>query len=114
MATIRCRRLARTNIKVLSMSTHRLLSWLFALTLMFGQAAAFAHALSHLDDHDTSQSEPVCEVCVAQGNLGSAAPATGFSLPAAAACSIDLPVGTRPPAGISPTFSRARAPPHSI
>jgi hypothetical protein len=96
------------------MSTHRLLSWLFALTLMFGQAAAFAHALSHLDDHDTSQSEPVCEVCVAQGNLGSAAPATGFSLPAAAACSIDLPVGTRPPAGISPTFSRARAPPHSI
>jgi hypothetical protein len=114
MATIRCRRLARTNIKVLSISTHRLLSWLFALTLIFGQAAAFAHALSHLDDHDTSQSEPVCEVCVAQGNLGSAAPATGFSLTAAAACSIDLPVGTRPPAGICPTFSRARAPPHSI
>jgi len=99
---------------MLSMSTRRLLSWLFALTLMFGQAAAFAHTLSHLDEHDSSQSEPVCEVCVAQGNLGSAAPTISFSLPIAAACSIDLPVGTQSPAGICPTFSRARAPPASI
>jgi hypothetical protein len=114
MATIRCHRLARTNIKMLSLSTRCLFSWLFALTLMFGQAAAFAHTLGHLGDHDTSQSEPVCEVCVAQGNLGSAAPATGFSLPVAAVCSIDLSVGTQSPAGICPTFSRARAPPPSI
>jgi len=99
---------------MLSMSTRRLLSWLFALTLLFGQAAAFAHTLSHLDDHDSSQSEPVCEVCIAQGNLGSAAPAMGFSLPVAAACSIDLPVGTQSPAGICPTFAHARAPPPSI
>ena len=114
MATIRCRRQVRTNIKMLSMSTRRLLSWLFALTLMFGQAAAFAHTLTHLDEHGTGQSDPVCEVCVAQGNLGSAAPATGFSLPVTAACSIDLPVGTQSPAGICPNFSRARAPPPSI
>ena len=96
------------------MSTRRLLSWLFALTLLFGQAAAFAHTLSHLDEHDAGQSEPVCEVCVAQGNLGSAAPAVGFSLPVAAACRVDLPTGTQSPAGICPTFSRARAPPASI
>jgi hypothetical protein len=96
------------------MPTRRLLSWFFALALMFGQAAAFAHTLKHLDDHDTSQSEPLCEVCVAQGNLGSAAPATAFSLPVAAACSIDLPVWTQSPAGICPTHSRARAPPAPI
>ena len=97
-----------------SMSKRHLLSWLFALTLIFGQAAAFAHTLSHLDDHDAGKSEPVCEVCVAQGNLGSAAPAMGFSLPVAEVCCIDLPVGTQSPAGICPTFSRARAPPASI
>ena len=96
------------------MPTRRLLSWFLALALMFGQAAAFAHTLKHLDDHDTSQSEPLCEVCVAQGNLGSAAPVAAFHLPLAAACSIDLPVWTQSPAGICPTFSRARAPPASI
>jgi len=99
---------------MLSMLTRRLLSWLFALTLMCGQAAAFAHTLSHLDEHDTSQSEPVCEACVAQGNLGNAAPTISFSLPVEPACSIVLPIGTPCPAGICLIFSRARAPPASI
>jgi len=99
---------------MLSMLTRRLLSWLFALTLMCGQAAAFAHTLSHLDEHDTSQSEPVCEACVAQGNLGNAAPTISFSLPVEPACSIDPPVGKPCPAGICLIYSRARAPPASI
>jgi hypothetical protein len=96
------------------MSTRRVLSWLFALALMFGQAAAFAHTLNHLDDRDNSQSEPLCEVCIAQANLGSAAPAISFSLPVEPACGIDLPVETQSPAGICPAFSRARAPPVPI
>ena len=37
------------------LSLRRLLPWLFALILLFGQAAAFAHTLTHLHPHDADQ-----------------------------------------------------------
>lgn len=62
------------------MLKRRLTSWLFALALLFGQAAAFAHALTHLHAHDTALSDKACEVCVAQAQLGAAAPPAEFVL----------------------------------
>ena len=56
------------------MLSRRLLSWLFALTLLFGQAAAFAHALTHLHADEKGFPDKICEVCVAQAQLGSALP----------------------------------------
>jgi len=97
-----------------TMFPRRLLSWLFVLTLLFGQAAAFAHALSHLDPHESALPDKVCEVCVAQANLGSAAPATAFSLPIESVCRIELPAGMLPPATVSTHHAQARAPPDAI
>lgn len=96
------------------MLPRRLLAWLFALTLLFGQAAAFAHALSHLDPHDSALPDKVCEVCVAQASLGSAAPATVFSLPIEPGCHAELPAGMLPPAAVSTHHAQARAPPDAI
>lgn len=82
------------------MFSRRLLSWLFALTLMFGQAAAFAHALTHLDPHESAMPDTVCEVCVAQAHLGSAAPASPLVLalpagkPVEPSCTESRRVGT--------------------
>jgi hypothetical protein len=78
------------------MSPRRLLSWLFALTLLFGQAAAFAHALTHLHAQDGGLPDPICEVCVAQAQLGSAMPASPVAL-------------TIPPADQSPATGAAPA-----
>ena len=96
------------------MFPRRLFPWLFVLTLLFGQAAAFAHALSHLDVHDSALPDKVCEVCVAQANLGSAAPATVFSLPIEPARHIELPAGMLPPAAVSTHHAPARAPPDAL
>ncbi len=62
------------------MSPRRLLYWLFALTLLLGQAAAFAHSLSHLNHHDSALPDKVCDICVAQAQLGSAAPPSPITL----------------------------------
>ena len=43
-----------------TMFPRRLLSWLFVLALLFGQASAFAHALSHLDADDSALPDKVC------------------------------------------------------
>jgi hypothetical protein len=56
------------------MLPRRLLPWLFALTLLWGQAVAYAHAVSHLTD--TGLPAHACELCVAQASLGSAAAST--------------------------------------
>lgn len=56
------------------MLPRRLLPWLFALALLLGQAAAFAHAIGHLHRDDGGSADPVCELCVAQSHLGHAAP----------------------------------------
>ena len=86
-------------------------SWLFALTLLFGQAAAFAHALTHVHDRDDSLPDKVCEVCVAQAQLGSAAPPAPLVVsfvpavhPVAAPPTIVCPDPAR-------IVARARAPP---
>jgi hypothetical protein len=92
----------------------RLLSWLFVLTLLFGQAAAFAHALSHLDPHESALPDKVCEVCVAQASLGSAAPATVFSLPVELTRHTGLPAVAHPSVPVSIHHAQARAPPHAI
>jgi hypothetical protein len=95
-----------------SMLPRRLLPWLFALSLLFGQAAAFAHSFTHA--HDPALPDHVCEVCVAQASLGSAAPAAVFSLPIAAGAYLE----PAPPAELAvtsrPTCALARAPPTAI
>ncbi|MFZ3041272.1 MAG: hypothetical protein WA108_05685 [Thiobacillus sp.] len=96
------------------MFPRRLLPWLCALTLLFGQAAAFAHALSHLDTHDGALPDKVCEVCLAQANLGSAAPATVFSLPRETAGHTELPAAAPPLVTACFDHAQARAPPAAI
>ena len=96
------------------MLPRRLLSWLFVLTLLFGQAAAFAHALGHLDAHDSALPDKVCEVCVAQASLGSAAPATVFSLPIETARHTELPTAALPLVTACFNHAQARAPPAAI
>jgi hypothetical protein len=97
-----------------AMFPRRLLPWLFALTLLFGQASAFAHALSHLDAHDSTLPDKVCEVCVAQASLGSGAPAAVFSLPIEAAGNTELPAAALPLVTTCFNHAQARAPPAAI
>jgi len=96
------------------MLPRRLLSWLIILTLLFGQAAAFAHVLSHLDPHESGLPDKVCEVCVGQASLGSAAPATVFSLPVEPGRYTGLPTVAQPPTSVPLHHAQARAPPHAI
>jgi hypothetical protein len=95
------------------MLPRRLLPWLFALALLLGQATAFAHAIGHLHKNDAGAPEPACELCVAQSNLGSAVPATAFSLPVAPAPRL-VPLA-RPASRVAaaPRHAQARAPPLS-
>ena len=93
------------------MQSRRLLSWLFALTLLFGQAAAFAHALSHLHPDDPALPDRTCEVCVAQAQLGAAAPPAAIVVAPAFA---DATPQTRTATfrtDLAPRLARARAPP---
>lgn len=92
----------------------RVLPWLFALTLLFAQAAAFAHALGHLQDDDAALSDPACEVCVGQANLGSAATPPVFTLPATAGKSAARPASAAARVSACPAHAHARAPPASI
>jgi hypothetical protein len=97
-----------------AMLPRRLLPWLFALSLLFAQAAAFAHALTHLHASDAGLPEQSCEICVAQAQLGAALPSTPpalwvppaahFLVVAAAPCCVDL----------APRPACARAPPLSV
>lgn len=96
------------------MLPRRLLPWLFALTLLFGQAAAFAHALTHLQSHDSVLPDQTCEVCVAQASLGSAAPPTVFSLPVDPVHFTESPGGEVRPIHSHPRCALARAPPAAI
>lgn len=93
------------------MLTRRLLPWLFALTLLFGQATAFAHALTHLRPHDPAVPDKVCEVCVAHAQLGAAAPPSLIALAIPAATCI-MATGAAPLcADLAPRPACARAPP---
>ncbi|HMA12704.1 MAG TPA: hypothetical protein VKO83_12500 [Steroidobacteraceae bacterium] len=95
------------------MLPRRLLPWLFALTLLLGQAAAFAHTLGHLHAHDPGLPDKVCEVCVAQAQLGSALPPSLVSLTLPAADCI-VATGVTPFwVDLAPCPACARAPPAS-
>jgi hypothetical protein len=93
------------------MLPRRLLPWLFILTLLFGQAAAFAHALTHLRTHDSAMPDKVCEVCVAQAQLGSAVPSSLFALAIPSGVCIMTPGATPVCADLAPRPACARAPP---
>jgi hypothetical protein len=93
------------------MPSRRLLSWLFALTLLFGQAAAFAHALTHLRTHDTGLPDKVCEVCLAQAQLGGAAPPAPLTLKVPAADRILVSFVAPRCVDLAPRPACARAPP---
>lgn len=96
------------------MSRRHLISWLFTLSLLLGQASAFAHAIGHLHKSEGGVPDRVCEVCVAQANLGSAAPPTPLCLPSAAA---DLLAPTPTAAAPTPHLCarpQARAPPVAV
>ena len=88
--------------------------WLFALTLLFGQMSTLAHATSHLAKSDSGLPSHVCELCLAQANLGSAAASTPLLIPLTDATFVWIRPGasrtpvTRPPA------ARARAPPAAV
>lgn len=96
------------------MLPRRLLPWLFALTLLLGQATAYAHTLSHLKDRDAGLPAHACEQCVAQADLGSAATSAPLILHAPAA-TFDWFIATGHPAP-APRLAaaRARAPPASL
>ncbi len=93
------------------MPSRRLLSWLFALTLLLGQATAFAHALTHLKSHDSAEPHKVCEVCVAQAQLGSAAAPSLLSLASSPCVSIRTPGATPVCVDLALRPACARAPP---
>lgn len=96
------------------MSRGHLISWLFTLSLLLGQASAFAHAIGHLHKSEGAVPDRICEVCVAQANLGSAAPPTPLCLPGAAA---DLLATTPIPEVPAPDLRarpQARAPPVTV
>jgi hypothetical protein len=85
--------------------------WLFMLTLLWGQASAYAHTLSHLKDRDTGKHAHVCELCIAQANLGSAAPSTPPVLYLPTATYDWFVADAFPTPGLRLAAPRARAPP---
>ncbi|MCD6707299.1 MAG: hypothetical protein LT080_12720 [Thiobacillus sp.] len=91
-----------------------LIRTLFALFLLLGQASAVAHALGHLYPHDSGLPEPVCEACLAHASLGSAAPASTFTLPVVPGHHLGLPAASPPPAAARPCRAQARAPPATV
>ena len=88
--------------------------WLFALALLIGQIGALAHATSHLTKANPSLPDHVCELCLAQINLGSAATPTPILIPVSTATFywarpvVGRIAFSRPPA------ARARAPPAAV
>jgi hypothetical protein len=93
------------------MLPRRLLPWLFALTLLFGQAVAYAHTLSHLKDSNSGLPAHPCEQCMAQADLGSAAASNPpmLQLPAATYDWFIAAVHSAPAPRLP--IPRARAPP---
>lgn len=97
-----------------AMSRRRFPLWLLVLTLLWGQASAIAHTLGHLKGSDADKHAHVCELCVAQANLGSALPSANPALHLTAAIDVWL-IEVACPA-LVPRLSapRARAPPASL
>jgi len=96
------------------LSLRRLLPWLFALILLFGQAVAFAHTLTHLHPHDADQANHPCEVCIAQAQLGSVAPPSLLVLTIPPGARMGRPADAPVRVDLAPRPARARAPPFSV
>lgn len=88
--------------------------WLLVLTLLWGQASAYAHTLGHLKDSDSAKHAHVCELCVAQADLGSAAPSATSALHLPAVTYDWLIVDACSAAASRLSAPRARAPPASL
>lgn len=85
--------------------------WLFALTLLWAQAGALAHATSHMAKSDPGLPDHVCELCLAQVNMGSAAVSAPLAIPLPdATFNWIRPVVSRI-SSTRPPVARARAPP---
>jgi hypothetical protein len=95
------------------MLPRRLLPWLFALTLLFGQAAAYAHTLSHLKDSHSGLPAHPCEQCMAQAGLEGAAASTPPMLHLPAATFGWFIAAGHPAPASRLAAPRARAPPVS-
>ena len=85
--------------------------WLFALTLLWAQAGALSHATSHLAKSDPGLPDHVCELCLAQVNMGSAAASAPLAIPLPDATfnwvrPVEIRILFTPP-----LVARARAPP---
>lgn len=93
------------------MQSRRLLPWLFALTLLFGQAAAFAHAIGHTHKHDAGAPEPVCEVCVAQASFSGSVAVTAYTPPVQTASCQKPPARAMAVPPFHSVCTPARAPP---
>lgn len=93
------------------MLSRRLLPWLFALALMLGQAAAFAHALTHLHTDNSTLHDKVCEVCVAQAQLGGGVPPSELILVIPADDRIAPSTAALLRVDLAPRPACARAPP---
>lgn len=96
------------------MLSRRLLPWLFALALMLGQAAAFAHALTHLHTDDSTLHDKICEVCVAQAQLGGGVPPSEYILAIPADDRIAPSTAAPLRVDLAPRPACARAPPSPI
>lgn len=96
------------------MLPRRLLPWLFALTLLLGQATAFAHAIGHLHRDDGGGADPVCELCVGQAHLEHAAPPAASNLPPVAAAHVAADAPDFSSCSAHHQAARARAPPATI
>ena len=88
-----------------------LAAWLFALALLFGQLAAFAHALTHLHAHEPGLPDKVCELCVAQAQLGSVVPPATLALPVTRPAPALAAAAAHPRSDPASITARARAPP---
>ena len=93
------------------MMSRRLLPWLFALVLMLGQAAAFAHALTHLHTDNSTLHDKVCGVCVAQAQLGGGVPPSELILAIPADDRIAPSTAAPLRVDLAPRPACARAPP---
>ena len=94
------------------MLPRRLLPWLFALALLWGQAASYAHAVGHLTDNAGLPTH-ACELCVAQASLGCAAASTPPVLHVPVAAYDWFVAGADTPTVPRLAAPRARAPPAS-
>lgn len=93
------------------MRTRPWLSWLLALFLLWGQAAAFAHALDHVDEN---VADAPCELCVGQAQLGGNAPPAAALVFAVAVAHPAPVVASFPFVSFTARAACARGPPATL